>query len=124
MSDVPHVNMNGLMGGMHDARSKMERISKEIDVSSTHEEMERARRRLYEDVSVVKSKLRQRLEELDAIEAEAEVQAKNAFVAGEKEAEQLAADRVKEVGELENDIENARVNVHDHMHEAFQEPKR
>lgn len=91
--------LDGSITGLREARSKVEGLAKDIlakdvDGNTTSSEVNRARSRLSADVSILKSKLQQKMKEVEeleqGIEAEVDTQAKNVIVMGEKGAVNFA----------------------------------
>lgn len=114
-SDVED-KVGGLMNGLHNARSKVAGMLR--DASTTAGEVHQARGQLAEDVSIVKSKLLQRMREIEDLEkgvvdTEVATQTKSVVFLGD-EVKEFIADRGKEMQESETGIANGDVGTHQH----------
>lgn len=124
--------ISSVIGGLRDARNKVEDMAKDIDGSVASSEINRARGRLADDVSVLKSKLQQKLKEVEelekGVEDEVTTQAKMVIRVGEKEAYDLGESGRKELADMEKDVEEAarsgaRAGVEE-MRDALRDEKR
>lgn len=126
-------NVGGVISGLRDARGKLEDMVKDIDGSEASSEVNRARGRLADDVSMLKGKLQQRLKEVEELErgVEDEVarRSKNVIRVGEKEAYEFTDSARKEMEDMERDVteaaeRGARTGVQKVMGETFDDEKR
>jgi len=114
-SDVED-KIGGLMSGLQSARSKVAGMLR--DGSTTAGEVHQARGQSAEDVSIVKSRLLQRMREIEdlekgVIDTEVATQTKSVVFLGD-EVKEFITDRSKEVDELEKEIANVDLGAHQH----------
>lgn len=103
--------MTSVIGGLRDARSKIEDMAKDLDGSVASSEINRARGRLADDVSTLKGKLQQKLKEVEelekGVEDEVATRSKTVIRVGEKEAYEFVESGAKELGDMEKNVEEA-----------------
>ena len=103
--------MTSVIGGLQDARSKIEDMAKDLDGSVASSEINRARGRLADDVSTLKGKLQQKLKEVEelekGVEDEVATRSKTVIRVGEKEAYEFVESGAKELGDMEKNVEEA-----------------
>lgn len=104
-------SVGGVISGLRDARSKIEDMAKDIDGSEASSEINRARGRIVDDVSLLKGKLQQKLKEVEELEKGVEDQiasrSKNAVRVGEKEAHDFMESGTKELEDMKDEVTEA-----------------